>query len=134
MLRKITHIFYIIILLLIIHSCNTSNSLNKELQQMSNDLNKDCPIVVNKYTTLTSTVVIDKSFMYIYKVEQGLLDKLGMSKSDWKENQTQNIRNIYCTDSDMLWFRIKKVPVIWSYEYIDGTHIGKIEITPDDCN
>ena len=101
---------------------------------MSNDLNKDCPIVVNKYTTLTSTVVIDKSFMYIYKVEQGLLDKLGMSKSDWKENQTKNIRNIYCTDSDMLWFRIKKVPVIWSYEYIDGIHIGKIEITPDDCD
>tara|TARA_B110000091_G_C13643237_1_gene402145 strand:- start:404 stop:757 length:354 start_codon:yes stop_codon:yes gene_type:complete len=115
-------------------SCTNNNSLKKELLKMSNDLNKDCPMVIDSYTTLTSTVVIDNSFMYIYKIKQGLLDELGVSKSYWKENQTQNTRNIYCTDPDMLWFRINKVPVIWSYEYLDGTSIGKIEITTDDCN
>ena len=133
MIKKTFSILSIITLVLMMISCN-NNSLRKELLQMSNDANKDCPMVIDRYTTLTSTVVIDNSFMYVYKVQQGLLDELGLSKSYWKENQTQNIRNIYCTDPDMLWYRMNKVPVIWSYEYQDGTFLGKIEITTDDCN
>ena len=133
-MKKILYLLSVITLVSMMISCNNNNSLRKELLQMSNDLNKDCPMVIDRYTTLTSTVVIDNSFMYIYKIKQGLLDELGVSKSYWKENQTQNTRNIYCTDPDMIWFRIKKVPVIWSYEYLDGTNIGKIKITPDDCS
>ena len=133
-MKKILYILSVITLVSMIISCNNNNSLRKELLQMSNDLNKDCPMVIDRYTTLTSTVVIDNSFMYIFKIKQGLLGELGVSKSYWKENQTQNTRNIYCSDPDMLWFRINKVPVIWSYEYLDGTSIGKIEITTDDCN
>ena len=133
-MKKIFSILSIITLVSMIMSCNNNNSLRKELLQMSNDTNKDCPMVIDRYTTLRSTVVIDNSFMYIYKVQQGLLDDLGLSKSYWKESQTQNIKNIYCTDPDMLWYRMNKVPVIWSYEYQDGTSLGKIEITTDDCN
>ena len=132
MMKKIFSLLSIVTLVSIIMSCN-NNSLRKELLQMSNEINKDCPMVIDRYTTLTSTVVIENSFMYIYKVQQGLLDELGLSKSYWIESQTQNIKNIYCTDPDMLWYRMKKVPVIWSYEYQDGTSLGKIEITTDDC-
>lgn len=132
MMKKTFSLLSIVILVSVIMSCN-NNSLRKELLQMSNEINKDCPMVIDRYTTLTSTVVIENSFMYIYKVQQGLLDELEFSKSYWKESQTQNIKNIYCTDPDMLWYRMKKVPVIWSYEYQDGTSLGKIEITTDDC-
>ena len=133
-MKKMFSILSIVTLVSMIMSCNNNNSLRKELLQMSNDTNKDCPMVIDRYTTLTSTVVIDNSFMYVYKVQQGLLDELGLSKSYWKDSQTQNIKNIYCTDPDMLWYRMNKVPVIWSYEYQDGTSLGKIEITTDDCN
>ena len=134
MIKKTFSLLSIVTLVSIIMSCNNNNSLRKELLQMSNEINKECPMVIDRYTTLTSTVVIENSFMYIYKVQQGLLDELGLSKSYWTESQTQNIKNIYCTDPDMLWYRMKKVPVIWSYEYQDGTSLGKIEITTDDCN
>ena len=92
-MKKIFSILSIITLVSMIMSCNNNNSLRKELLQMSNDTNKDCPMVIDRYTTLRSTVVIDNSFMYIYKVQQGLLDDLGLSKSYWKESQTQNIKN-----------------------------------------
>jgi len=133
-MKKIFSILSVVTIVSMMISCNNNNSLRKELLQMSNDTNKDCPMVIDRYTTLTSTVVIDNSLMYLYKVQQDLLDDLGFSKSYWKESQTQNIKNIYCTDPDMLWFRMNKVPVTWSYEYQDGTSLGKIEITTDDCN
>ena len=133
-MKKIFSIISVVTLVSMMMSCNNNNSLRKELLQMSNDTNKDCPMVIDRYTTLTSTVVIDNSLMYLYKVKQDLLDDLGLSKSYWKESQTQNIKNIYCTDPDMLWFRMNTVPVIWSYEYQDGTSLGKIVITADDCN
>ena len=133
-MKKIFCILSVVTLVSMMMSCNNNNSLRKELLQMYNDTNKDCPMVIDRYTTLTSTLVIDNSLMYLYKVQQGLLDDLGLSKSYWKESQTQNIKNIYCTDPDMLWYRMNKVPVIWSYEYQDGTSLGKIEITTDDCN
>ena len=133
-MKKIFCILSVVTLVSMMMSCNNNNSLRKELLQMYNDTNKDCPMVIDRYTTLTSTLVIDNSLMYLYKVQQGLLDDLGLSKSYWKESQTQNIKNIYCTDPDMIWFRMNKVPVIWSYEYQDGTSLWKIEITTDDCN
>ena len=123
MIKKTFSILSVITLVSMIMSCNNNNSLRKELLQMSNDTNRDCPMVIDRYTTLTSTLVIDNSLMYLYKVQQGLLDDLGLSKSYWKESQTQNIKNIYCTDPDMIWFRMNKVPVIWSYEYQDGTSL-----------
>ena len=129
----IKHITYLGFMLLTLISCNNVNSLHKELIKMSNDLNKDCPWVIDEYTTLSSTVVVNKSFMYIYKVKYGLFEEFGITKSDWKKNQNTIIKNIYCTDPDMLWFKSNNIPVTWSYEYLDGSHIGKITIHSDDC-
>ena len=101
---------------------------------MSNDLNKNLPMAVDSYTTLTGTTVMGTNeFMYLYKVKLGFFDDFNVSKSDWLANQTQNTTNIYCTNADMQWFRDNNVTVTWSYEFTDGTYIDQVSVSPNDC-
>ena len=124
-----------IILIIGLFSCNNSNNTQSELYTMSNDLNKNLPMAVDSYTTLTGTTVMGTNeFMYLYKVKLGFFDDFNVSKSDWVTNQTQNTTNIYCTNADMQWFRDNNVTVTWSYEFTDGTYIDQVSVSPNDCN
>ena len=133
MFKKIYRTSCLIILLISMYSCKNSNQLEKELKKSSNETNRDCPIVIDKYTTLSGTYVVNDNFIYVVKLKQNLLNEIGLSKSLWNKKQSEKIRNIYCTDPDMEWFRSNRVTVTWSYEYQDGTHIGKIEVNSSDC-
>lgn len=125
----------IIILITALFSCNSSNSIKSELMSIANDLNKNLPMAVDSYTTLSGTTVVgENEFMYVYKVKLGFFDDFNISQSEWLSNQTENTTNVYCTNEDMKWFKDNNVTVTWSYDFTDGTYIDQVSVSPNDCN
>ena len=124
-----------ITLFTVLISCNSSNSIESQLMTMASDLNKNLPMEVDSYTTLSGTTVVgENEFMYVYKVKLGFFDDYNISQSEWLSNQTKNTTNIYCTNEDMKWFKDNNVTVTWSYDFTDGTYIDQVSVSPNDCN
>jgi hypothetical protein len=124
-----------ITLFTVLISCNNSNSIESQLMTMASDLNKNLPMEVDSYTTLSGTTVVgENEFMYVYKVKLGFFDDYNISQSEWLNNQTENTTNIYCTNEDMKWFKDNNVTVTWSYDFTDGTYIDQVSVSPNDCN
>ena len=112
-------------------SCD--NSMNKLLRDTSNEMNKTCPMVIDEYTTLMNTGVINESLMYNYKINKDFFNDYDISKSQWEKNQVNQLTNFYCTDPDFKLFKDNNVNVIWKYSDWDGFPIDKIEINSNDC-
>tara|TARA_B110000238_G_scaffold180590_1_gene204716 strand:+ start:116 stop:517 length:402 start_codon:yes stop_codon:yes gene_type:complete len=124
-----------ITLFTVLISCNNSNSIQSQLMTMASDFNKNLPMVVDSYTTLSGTTVVgENEFMYVYKVKLGFFDDYNISQSEWLSNQTENTTNVYCTNEDMKWFKDNNVTVTWSYDFSDGTYIDQVSVSPNDCN
>ena len=124
-----------ITLFTVLISCNNSNSIESQLMTMASDLNKNLPMAVDSYTTLSGTTVVgENEFMYVFKVKLGFFDDYNISQSEWLSNQTENTTNIYCTSEDMKWFKDNNVTVTWSYDFSDGTYIDQVSVSPNDCN
>ena len=120
------------ILLLFILSCD--NSINKQLRDISNELNKMCPMVVDKYSTLMNTGVIDENLMYSYKFNIDYFYDNDISKSEWKESQSNYLTNFYCTEPDFHFYRENNINVIWRYSELNGSYFDEIELNMNNCN
>lgn len=102
--------------------------------ELSNEINKNTPTILDKYTTLGSSVVLgEKSFLYYYIVDKNLFEDFNLTKSEWRKSQVTSLRNFYCKDSDFVIFKDNNVSVTWKYNYTDGSPLTKIEINNNDC-
>jgi hypothetical protein len=67
--------------------------LNAELIKMCSEINKNCPIVLDKFTRIDTTVAGDRELYYMYTV-MGMTDEDAMKlKDDLKIHTTEQARS-----------------------------------------
>ena len=125
----------IVLPLLLIDGCSKKeSSFKKMLIKVSNEVNKNTPTTVDKYTTLQSSAVLgEKSFLYLYIVDKNVLEDFNLTKSEWRKSQVTFLTNFYCNDSSFGIFQDNNANVTWKYNYIDGSPLTEIEINNNDC-
>jgi len=113
-------------------SCN-NNSTEEILRKTSNSMNKNCPQIIDKYTTLNNITTYGKNFIYNYYIDVSMFNDFKISKNDWTEEQELILTNFYCTDPKFVFFKEKNVNVTWSYIDLNGSSIGEIKLNQSSC-
>jgi hypothetical protein len=101
------------------------------LKDVSDQINSDCPIVVDKSTTLVSTQSINNTFKYMYVLDTEVFQGRLM---DLKENLRPGVINYYCTNPAMALFRELEVTVIYSYYDKSKNYLFEIKVRAVDCS
>ena len=127
-------LFIILILPYTIFSQNLSDEeIKNSLVTVSNKINESCPQVIDKYITLVSTLVIDKSLKYMYVMDPDMFYDYNKSKSEWLESQNTQIRNYYCTSPEFSDYRKHNIKVTWRYSDLKGSYLGEFTFDNKSC-
>ena len=132
------HLYKILLCLPILTFGQTERELKEQLNQtlrdVSNEMNKTCPMIIDECTTCTSTYGGMGMIMYSMNFDTNCLTRLGLSSvSEWEIYQTISMKNTFCTDPSFQIFKDFGVKMIWRYYDLDGSFVTKIELTVDDC-
>lgn len=127
------HLYIILLILPFLGFGQTQEEINKELVELSNNLNKNCPTVVDKYTTVLSTYGGYGMFVYHVQIDPDFFTDSGTSQSEWLELQTQAMKTTFCTDPSVKLFRDLKIDVTWNYVDLSRRVIGKVKLNSLDC-
>lgn len=105
-------------------------SFDKLLMQTASELNKTCPIMIDKYTRLDNAMALpDNTFQYNYTIFG--IDSLKISLDTLKRRLMPEIINKIKTSPDMKSFRDNKVTIVGNYYNKNHVFAFKISVTPD---
>ena len=76
----------------------TQKEKNETLVYMMNETNKNCPQVIDKYTTLINTYGGNGIYRYNYQLDEEYFKTMGITKKDFMELQNEILKNKFCTD------------------------------------
>ncbi len=106
----------------------TPSELQQTLLMTANMLNKKMPMVIDRYTTLTSTnAELNNTFTFRYEIE------ISGGNIDYRELGGR-VTNGYCTAPNFDIFRKYNVPVNWDYYTPDGRFLRRFTTTMALCN
>ena len=123
-----------------VFSCSDKKTytMSDGLKKVSNMVNKDCPITIDQYTTLkvTGTYNIDDEnhMIYTYNFDSQFFIDYNILENDWKIDLEEKLRNSFCTDPSMDFFRKNNVITRWKYFDLDNKFIHEIRYSSKDCN
>ena len=107
-----------------------SPSMDKQLVEMANELNKNCPIMIDQYTRLDNANAFpNKTFQYNYTLVE--TEKADFNLDTVRKYVEPNIINNVKSNPDMKDLRDNNVTLNYSYRDKNGEFIWKLEITPD---
>jgi hypothetical protein len=105
-------------------------SFDKALVASANEMNKVCPMMLDKYTRLDNTIALPgNSFQYNYTLvsvekSQGMTDTV-------KKYIAPGIINGIKTSPDLKLFRDHKATMVYCYRDKNGELIYKLSVTPN---
>ncbi|MBS7254355.1 hypothetical protein [Flavobacterium branchiicola] len=106
-------------------------SLNNQLMQTASELNKTCPIMVDKDTRLDNSVALPGDiFQYNYTLVN--LDKKDVQIEKLKEFLVPTVKNFVKTSSDMKFARDNNVTVNYHYKDKNGVELLTVSVLPED--
>jgi len=108
--------------------------INEMLKEIANELNRDCPMIVDESTTLKNITSLGKTLIYNYSIDNSSLVAYDVTKSEFLAFQKEVITNAFCTDPSMNIYRENHINVIWKYSDLMGKYIGEIKLNKNDCN
>lgn len=113
-------------------SAKDAELVNKKLLAISNQTNKNLPVMIDRDTRLDSTSAIEDGFVYSYTI-------MNYSSEDINsEELSSNIRpqlfNRICTNSSMKVFRDLKAKIVYKYYDKTGNYITDISVDTKKCN
>ena len=102
----------------------------KVLVDLSNELNKNCPLMIDAETRLDNTVALPNNiFQYNYSLI--IIDKESINIDEAKTYLEQQIVNTAKTNPDLKVFRDNKTTLRYTYKDKSGVFILTIEVSPD---
>jgi hypothetical protein len=105
-------------------------SMDKQLMQMASEMNKLCPITVDKETQLLNTTALpNNEFQYNYKLVNTEITTVDIKKA--KDNLTPTILNLIKTNPDLKPFRDNKTTLSYNYSDKNGAFLFKLSFTPE---
>ena len=100
------------------------------MMEAASELNKTCPIMVDKDTQLDNAVAMpDNVFQYNYTLVN--LEKSQVNIDTVKKYIEPGLINSVKTNPDLKNYRDNKVTMAYSYKDKNGVFILKISVTPD---
>ena len=112
---------------------NYAQDIDEALNEISKEMNKSLPMVIDEYTTLLTTYGGKGKVLYRYALNTEIFSDYNISKDRWIEAQNKSIKNTFCTSPDMSFYRRYNVTVSWNYVDLEGRFITKIELNQKDC-
>lgn len=112
----------------------TQKEKNETLVYMMNETNKNCPQVIDKYTTLINTYGGNGIYRYNYQLDEEYFKTMGITKKDFMELQNEILKNKFCTDPSIEMMKVWGIDVIWKWYGHSGVVIGEITLNRKDCN
>ena len=110
---------------------NSGTGIDKQMMQAASEINKTCPIMVDKDTRLDATVGgINKSFAYNYTLVNLAAGQINVDKL--RDYLRPRIVNNARTSNDMKVFRENGVTLIYRYHDKEGKELLEITVTPED--
>ncbi len=123
----------ILLFLIIIYSCETRNKKKTKyefLRNVSNDLNKKCPLQVDSILRLENSVAFPPStFRYNYILKY---DTIKYDIHQFEESLRITTLNNIKTNPDGKILKDLKTTFEFNYSDTLGNHLFRIVITPDD--
>ena len=113
---------------------NYAQDINEALNEISKEMNKSLPMVIDEYTTLLTTYGGKGKVLYRYALNTEIFSDYNISKDRWIEAQNKSIKNTFCTSPDMSFYRRYDVTVSWNYVDLEGRFITKIELNQKIVN
>ncbi len=105
--------------------------IEQALKEVSDQINSDCPIVIDKSTTLVSSQSINNTFKYVYMLDSKVLQNRLLNL---KDELRPGAINYYCSSPAMSMFRELGVIVIYAYYDENKNYLFEITITPKECS
>lgn len=106
-------------------------TFDKQMMQISSELNKSCPIRVDAETQLDNAVALpDNTFQYNYTL-------VGMERATVDIPELENylqplILNTIKTNPDLRIFRENDVTMVYNYKDKKGEHLFKLTFKPEN--
>ena len=105
-------------------------SMDKQLMEIANELNKTCPMRIDQYTTLKNVAALpNKTLQYNYILEG--MTKAQINIEDAKKNLFPTILKNVRTNPDMKLFRDNKVTLKYYYSDKSGEYVTEYKILPE---
>jgi len=121
---------FLLCVMTIFFSCS-GDSFDKQLLQTAEEINKNCPIIVDKNTRLDNTLAgPGKRFTYNYTLVNFGADDI--DKDKFIAAMKPKIFNGVKTNKDMEEFRNKKVEIVYVYKSKDNKEVARIVVSPSD--
>lgn len=103
-----------------------------QIQQASNQFNKQLPMMVDKDTRIDSTIAgPGKTLIYMFTIVSP--NSSNLTQQDLDNYLGKEVRNGVCTANSMKVFINNGVQVRYIYRSNDGKVIGSIVVTSSDC-
>lgn len=116
-------------IVLLNYSNFTQPSFDKMMVKISNDMNKNCPYMVDKETRLDNTAAVGNTIAYNYTlINMGIND---IDLASIKNYMEQTLVNNTKTNPDMKVFRENNATIDYNYKDKDGVFLFKVQVTPD---
>ena len=112
----------------------TQKEKDETLVSMMNEMNKTCPQVIDKYTTLINIYGGNGIFRHNYQIDNSYFNTMGITKKDFMELQNEILKNKFCSDPSIEMMKAWGINVIWKYYDDSGIVIGEITLNRKDCN
>lgn len=107
-----------------------SPSFEKKMLQAANEINKTCPMMIDKETRLDNTMSLpDKTFQYNYTLVNMVKDSIIIPPL--QQYLERYIINNVKTNPDLKDFRDNKTTMEYYYKDKNGVLILKIAVTPE---
>lgn len=108
-----------------------TRTYDEQLMKTASDLNKSCPIMVDKETRFDNAIALpDKTFQYYYTLINYTIDELDIEGLN--TFLKKSLINTLKSNPDMENFRKNNVNVNYLYKDKNGIFITKISILPNE--
>jgi len=108
-----------------------ARGLSSVLTEITNEVNKNLPVMLDSATRLDSTLAFDKKIYYKHTMVNSSAEEI--ESSSFYLGMNEKLINSYCTTPAMKAFRQYNIPCIWRYYGKHGKYITEIEVSPSQC-
>ena len=106
-------------------------SLDKTMMAMASEINKSCPVMVDKDTRLDNVMIVPpNTIQYNYTLMN--IEKDSFDLTEMQEQLKPHITNTIRTSPDMKFLREKNMTMDYDYKDLNGIHLFQISIYPED--
>ncbi|UOK41268.1 MULTISPECIES: zinc ribbon domain-containing protein [Flavobacterium] len=105
-------------------------SIDKELAEVANEMNKTCPMKIDQFTTLKNTMALpNKTIQYTYTLDE--ITKAEVNMDTVKKYVFSGLLENVKTNPGMKLFRDNKVTLNYYYMDKNGVFVTEYQITPE---